>query len=100
MLTEITVRCTNGIKESMIELVPAFERAHDVRIAVTFGSTYALGHVAKQYYAQGRSLSAADLKQLFARFQEEAKTLFPKLQQQVQAQAKSLNLESLLSSLR
>jgi molybdate transport system substrate-binding protein len=37
--TEITVRCTNGIKESMIELVPAFERAHDVRIAVTFGST-------------------------------------------------------------
>lgn len=68
--------------------------------AVTFASTYALGHVAKQYYAQGRSLSASDLKQLFARFQEEAKTLFPKLQQQVQAQAKSLNLESLLSSLR
>lgn len=67
---------------------------------VTFASTYALGHVAKQYYAQGRSLSASDLKQLFARFQEEAKTLFPKLQQQVRAQAKSLNLESLLSTLR
>lgn len=68
--------------------------------AVTFGTTYALGHVAKQYYAQGRSLSAADLRALFARFQEEAKTLFPKVQSQVQAQAKSLNLQSLLGSLR
>jgi molybdate transport system substrate-binding protein len=37
--TDITVRCTNGIKESMIVLAPAFERAHDARIAVTFGST-------------------------------------------------------------
>lgn len=68
--------------------------------AVTFASTYALGHVAKQYYAQGRNLSASDLKQLFARFQEEARTLFPKLQNQVQAQAQSLNLQSLLNSLR
>lgn len=68
--------------------------------AVTFATTYALGHVAKQYYAQGRSLSASDLKQLFARFQEEAKALFPKVQSQVQAQARSLNLQSLLSALR
>jgi uncharacterized protein (DUF697 family)/tellurite resistance protein len=68
--------------------------------AVTFASTYALGHVAKQYYAQGRTLSIADLKQLFARFQEEAKALFPKIQSQVEAQARSLNLQSLLSSLR
>lgn len=68
--------------------------------AVTFASTYALGHVAKQYYAQGRSLSAADLRALFARFQEEAKGLFPKLQDQIQAQSKSLNLQSILGSLR
>jgi uncharacterized protein (DUF697 family)/tellurite resistance protein len=68
--------------------------------AVTFATTYALGHVAKQYYAQSRSLSAEDLRSLFARFQGEAKTLFPKVQSQVQAQAKSLNLKSLLGSLR
>lgn len=53
--------------------------------AVTFASTYALGHVAKQYYAQGRSLSSADLKQLFARFQDEARAVFPKLQQALKA---------------
>jgi len=68
--------------------------------AVTFATTYALGHVAKQYYAQGRRLSTEDLRALFARFQEEAKALFPKVQDQVQAQAKSLNLQSLLASFR
>lgn len=68
--------------------------------AVTFASTYALGHVAKQYYAQGRSLSTADLRGLFARFQEEAQGLFPRVQSQIQEKSKSLNLQSLLSSLR
>jgi len=64
-------------------------------VAVTFGSTYALGHVAKEYYAQGRKLSADDLRRLFTKFQEDAKTVFPKVEQQIQAQAKSLNLQSL-----
>jgi uncharacterized membrane protein YebE (DUF533 family) len=68
--------------------------------AVTFASTYALGHVAKQYYAQGRRLSAADLRTLFARFQGEARALYPKVQSQVQSQAKSLNVQQLLSGLR
>jgi uncharacterized protein (DUF697 family) len=68
--------------------------------AVTFASTYALGHVANQYYAQGRTLSAADLRALFARFQDEARTIFPKVESQIQQQAKSLNLQNLLGSLR
>jgi tellurite resistance protein/uncharacterized protein (DUF697 family) len=68
--------------------------------AVTFASTYALGHVAKQYYAQGRSLSKADLKALFARFQEEAKSIFPKVQEQITAQSRTLNLQSVLGGLR
>lgn len=64
--------------------------------AVSFASTYALGHAAKQYYAQGRRLNTADLRALFGRFQEEAKTIFPKVQDEIQTQAKSLNLKSLL----
>ena len=64
--------------------------------AVTFGSTYALGHVAKQYYAQGRRLSADDLRALFQRFQDEAKALFPKVQDQIRTRAKTLNLQTLL----
>jgi uncharacterized protein (DUF697 family)/tellurite resistance protein len=68
--------------------------------AVTFGATYALGHAAAQYYAQGRSLSAADLKALFTRFQKEAETLFPKVQDRVQTVARGTNLQSVLGTLR
>ncbi len=68
--------------------------------AVTFGATYALGHAARQYYAQGRRLSQADLRALFLRFQDEGRALFPRVQAQVEAQAKSLNLPQLMASLR
>jgi uncharacterized protein (DUF697 family)/tellurite resistance protein len=64
--------------------------------AVSFGTTYALGHVAKQYYAQGRRLTADDLRALFARFQAEAKALFPSVQQQVEAQARTVDVKQLL----
>lgn len=67
--------------------------------AVSFAATYALGHVAKQYYAQGRHLSADDLRALFARFQQEARALFPKVQNEIQAQSKQLSLKQLMTSL-
>ena len=39
MPTEITARCTNGIKEALIELAPEFERAHGTKLNAIFGST-------------------------------------------------------------
>ena len=66
---------------------------------ITFSATYALGHVAEQYYAQGRRLNAADLRALFVRFQGEAKTIYPRVQEQIQGQASTLNLQSLLQGL-
>jgi uncharacterized membrane protein YebE (DUF533 family) len=66
---------------------------------ITFSATYALGHVAEQYYAQGRRLNADDLRALFARFQDEAKTIYPRVQTQIQRQAGTLNLQSLLRGL-
>jgi uncharacterized protein (DUF697 family) len=68
--------------------------------AVSFASTYAPGHVAKQYYAQGRRLSAEDLRELFVRFQGEAKGLLPKVQGQIQSLAGSLNLQDVVQQLR
>ena len=68
-------------------------------VAVTFAATYALGHVAKQYYAQGRRLSTQDLRELFQRFQGDAKEIFPKVQDEIKSQAKSLNLKSLLEGI-
>ncbi len=66
---------------------------------ITFSATYALGHVAEQYYAQGRRLSTADLRALFARFQGEAKTIYPRVQEQIHRQASTLNLQSLVQGL-
>lgn len=68
--------------------------------AVSFASTYALGHAATQYYAQGRSLSAADMKALFTRFQGEAQSMFPKVQDRIQSVAKTTNVQSVLGTLR
>lgn len=67
---------------------------------ITFSATYAFGHVSDQYYAQNRRLSAADLKALFAKFQDDAKTIYPQIEEQVRRQAGTLNLQSLLAGLR
>jgi uncharacterized protein (DUF697 family) len=68
-------------------------------VAVTFATTYALGHAAQQYYAQGRSLSTADLKSLFARFQDEANTVFPRVESRIRELATGSSLESLLGGM-
>ena len=36
------ILCTNGVKSVLLELIPAFERARDAKLAVTWGSTQAL----------------------------------------------------------
>ena len=71
-----------------------------VGAASTFATTYALGHAAKQYYSQGRRLSLADLQALVARLREEAKGIFPKVQQRIEGQARNLDLRKLVGSLR
>ena len=68
--------------------------------AVTFSATYALGHVAQRYYAQNRTLSAADLRELFQKFQEDARGIFPRVQNEIQSRAKTLNLPNLLAAIR
>jgi uncharacterized membrane protein YebE (DUF533 family) len=65
--------------------------------AVTFAATYALGRVAEQYYAQGRKLSKAELKALFARFRDEAGTIYPRIQQQIQSEAGTLDMRKVLA---
>ena len=69
-------------------------------VAVTFATTYALGHAAEQYYAQGRKLSTADIKALFARFQGEAGTVYPRVETRIRDLAGSTNLNSILGGIR
>ncbi|MEO7360070.1 MAG: tellurite resistance TerB family protein [Gemmatimonadaceae bacterium] len=67
---------------------------------VTFASTYALGHAAEQYYAQNRSLSVVDMKTLFTRFQNEAKDMYPRVQDRIRQRASGTSLSSVMQSIR
>ena len=67
---------------------------------ISFSATYALGHVADQYYAQGRRLSRNDLLALFDRFKQDAKSIYPRVQDRIEAMSKTLNLQGLLAGLR
>jgi uncharacterized protein (DUF697 family)/tellurite resistance protein len=69
-------------------------------VGLTFASTYALGHAAKQYYAQGRQLSRDDLRALFARLRAEAETLYPKVEAEIRRQAATLDLSQVIGRLR
>ncbi len=68
--------------------------------ALTFSATYALGHTADRYYAQGRRLSRDDLVALFERFKDDAKTIYPRVRSQIEDRSGSLDLRGLLAGLR
>jgi uncharacterized protein (DUF697 family)/tellurite resistance protein len=68
--------------------------------AFSFASTYALGHVAKRYYAAGRRIDAAGLQQAFASMLGEAKQLQAKYSAQIAEQARTLDVSKLLAVVR
>lgn len=67
---------------------------------LSFATTYALGHAAQQYYAQGRSLSRDDLRALFGKLRVDAQTMYPKVEAKIRDQAKTLNLSDVLKQVR
>jgi uncharacterized protein (DUF697 family)/tellurite resistance protein len=62
---------------------------------LTFATTYALGRVAQRYYAGGRTLDTATLKQTFADLLTEARSLAPGYQAQIEQKAGSIDVRSL-----
>ncbi|MCC7327090.1 MAG: DUF533 domain-containing protein [Burkholderiales bacterium] len=68
--------------------------------AFSFATTYALGQVAKRYYAGGRRIDAAGLQQAFAEMLGEAKQLQGRYTGQMAEQARTLDVGRLLSEIR
>ena len=68
--------------------------------AFTFGTTYALGQVAKSYYAGGRTLNTADLKARFSSLLEQGKALFDRHRGAVEQQAGSMNSAQVMDMVR
>lgn len=68
--------------------------------ALTFATTYAMGHVAKTYYSGGRTLSALDLRGIYQRTLDQGKQLYTKYEPNVRETAAKTDPRQLLSSLR
>jgi uncharacterized protein (DUF697 family)/tellurite resistance protein len=68
--------------------------------ALSFASTYAIGHVAQNYYAGGRNLTAPDLKKLIGPLQSQARELHTRYLPEIQERAKTLDSAAILSLVR
>lgn len=71
-----------------------------VSSGMSFATTYALGHVAKRYYAGGRTLSAQMLKEAFAGLTQEAQGLQTRYLPAMQEKARTLDAGKVLSMVR
>lgn len=68
--------------------------------ALTFATTYGIGHASLAYYSGGRRLEAVEIKALFVKLKEDGKTLYPRMEGEINRLAEKLDLQSLMDSLR
>lgn len=67
--------------------------------AFSFATTWALGNVAKRYYADGRTLSAAALRGAFSSLTDEARTLQQRYAGEIMTKARTIDVRQLWSEL-
>ena len=68
--------------------------------ALSFASTYAIGHMAQSYYAGGRNLTALDLRKLIGPLQTQARELHTRYLPEIQERAKTLDSAAILALVR
>jgi len=68
--------------------------------AFSFATTYALGEVAKRYYAGGRTIDTAGLQRAFSEMLGTAKQMQGKYAAQIAEQARSLDFNKVMSAIR
>jgi uncharacterized protein (DUF697 family) len=68
--------------------------------AFSFATTYALGKVAQQYYGNGRSIDAAQLKQVFAQMFSQGKQMQGQYRAQIEQKAQTIDVTQLLGMVR
>jgi uncharacterized protein (DUF697 family)/tellurite resistance protein len=67
---------------------------------MTFATTYAIGRVAQRYYAAGRTIDAATLKQTFLDMLGEAKALAPGYQDKITQMSRTIDTRSLATLIK
>ena len=63
---------------------------------LTFATTYAIGRVAQRYYAGGRTLDSAALKETFTSLLAEARGMAPRYQSQIEQAAQTIDTRKLV----
>ncbi len=71
-----------------------------VSSGLAFATTFAIGRVAQRYYAGGRTLDAAALKQTFTGLLAEARGMAPQYQSQIEQAARTIDTRNLVSLVR
>ena len=71
-----------------------------VSSGVAFATTYALGQVARSYYAGGRRLDGAELREVFLRMRDEARGLAGRYGGAMAERARTLDASRLASLVR
>ncbi len=71
-----------------------------VSSGMSFATTYALGHVAKRYYAGGRKLSTQMLKDAYANVMQEAQGMQTRYLPQMQEKARTIDVKQIMSMVR
>lgn len=66
----------------------------------SFATTYALGQVAKQYYAGGRTIDIQQLKQVFASLMEQGKSLQNRYSGEIQQKSRSIDVNQIVALVR
>ena len=69
-------------------------------MAMSFATTYALGHVARVYYARDRQLTPDALKRLYRERVEQGKNLVDTYRPEIESSARRTDVNSLLSMIR
>jgi uncharacterized protein (DUF697 family) len=69
-------------------------------VAFSFATTYALGHVAKRYYAGGRTMNTQMLKDAFAQMLGQAQGLQAQYRPQIEQQARSVDVARIVQMVR
>ena len=68
--------------------------------AFSFATTYALGQLAKRYYAGGRMMSTAVLQQTFTELTNQGRTMQQQFLPQIQQQASTIDMSQVMSMVR
>ncbi len=69
-------------------------------VAFSFATTWAIGQVARRYYAGGRTMSAEMLRDSFASLMEEAKAVQTRYAPQIEAQSRQIDVSRIVEMVR